>query len=92
MYRSTIDAEELYDIHISRKDYHGEDIRLISCSTGDDRVDNCFAKKLSKLTHAKVKAPTGIIKVSETGLVRFVGSSKKGDYAIYYDGELIGYE
>ncbi len=53
-----LDAETLAWIISGRKDYKGDDIRLISCSTGKPGEDgNCFAQQLPNRLKVNVYAP-----------------------------------
>lgn len=56
-----LDAETLAWIISGRKDYKGDAIRLISCSTGKPGADgNCFAQQLANKLKVNVYAPEGI--------------------------------
>ena len=53
-----LDAETLAWIISGRRDYKGDDIRLISCSTGKPGEDgNCFAQQLANKLKVNVYAP-----------------------------------
>ncbi len=54
-----LDVETMAWIISGRKDYKGDDIRLISCSTGKPGEDgNCFAQQLANKLKVAVYAPT----------------------------------
>jgi len=53
-----LDAETMSWIISGRRDYKGDDIRLLSCSTGiKDKDGSCFAQELANKLKVKVKAP-----------------------------------
>lgn len=53
------DAKTIAEILKKRKDYNGEPIRLLSCSTG--KSDDCFAQRLANELNVIVEAPNDII-------------------------------
>ena len=72
-----LDAETLAWIISGRKDYKGDDIRLISCSTGKPGEDgNCFAQQLANKLKVNVYAPTGVAYFR--GETITVGTNTKG--------------
>lgn len=92
IYNTVVDAEELANIINSRIDYSGEDVRLLSCYTGNTRTNECFAKELSRLIPVKVKAPTGELLATSLGRIEVPDASPYGKFAIFFKGELIGYD
>lgn len=64
--------------------YHGEHIRLLSCSTGL-QVDGgyCFAEELANALGVTVEAPNKTLYIDKDG------NTKIGDYG---DGEMIPYK
>lgn len=72
-----LDAETMAWIISGRKDYRGDDIRLISCSTGEPGADgNCFAQQLANKLKVNVYAPTWVAYFR--GETITVGTNKKG--------------
>lgn len=77
IYDKKIDARTLANIIKSRKDYHNEEIVLISCNTGNtEHTKICFAQKLAKEMNVTVYAPT------KYGIINSLGE--------YYSGTLKG--
>lgn len=66
-------ARELANIIRRNKDYHGQKVRLLSCSTG--ATDDGFAQQLANALGVEVEAPTDILLVWPNGT-----------YIIGYDG------
>ena len=65
-----LDAETMAWIISGRKDYKGEDIRLISCSTGKPGADgNCFAQQLANKLKANVYAPVDTVYIMKNKVV-----------------------
>lgn len=56
-----IDSHTLAQIIKQRSDYHGEPIRLLSCSTGAQTDKDCFAQRLANELNVDVKAPTNTL-------------------------------
>ena len=60
--------KELSEIVKSRKDYKGQNIRLLSCSTGkEDNDGKCFAQCLPNELGVEVEAPNDIIHAFSVG-------------------------
>lgn len=53
------DAKTVAEILRNRKDYKGEPIRLLSCSTG--KGEDCFAQRLANELQVPIEAPNDII-------------------------------
>ena len=70
-----------------RKDYNGENIRLLSCSTGK-KIDNeyCFAEELSNALGVKVEAPNDLLYISSKGTIT-VGDDYLGKMVVYSPNE-----
>nr|DAU56388.1 MAG TPA: minor capsid protein [Caudoviricetes sp.] len=82
-----LDTETLYYIISGRKDYNGEDIRLLSCSTGKkDANGNCVAQELADLLNVKVYAPTDVLNIEPTGNLS-VGKRKNGNFECFWKGK-----
>ncbi len=63
-----LDQETLYYIISGRKDYNGDDIRLLSCSTGKaDKYGNCVAQYLADKLRVNVYAPIGVLNINPDG-------------------------
>lgn len=59
IFGTKIDVKILSNIIKARKDYHGEDIYLFSCNTGNTtKTKNCFAQLLADKLGVTVYAPT----------------------------------
>lgn len=70
-----INHNTLKQILEGRSDYHGENIRLISCSTGwADDNGNCFAQRLADVMNVEVKAPNRLLYIHTDGTIS-VGSN-----------------
>ena len=79
-----LDTEMLYYIISGRKDYHAENIRLLSCSTGkEDQYGNCVAQKLANLLGVDVYAPTDILKIHSDGHLS-VGMHSEGCFKLFH--------
>lgn len=79
-----IDSKTLAEIIKGRKDYNGEKIRLISCSTGDTSdTANCFAQRLANELGVIVKAPTHTVYVFCDGKIN-VGKTNQGEFKVFY--------
>ncbi len=79
-----IDSKTLAKIIKGRKDYKGEAIRLISCSTGEiTYTADCFAQRLSNELGVTVKAPTHTVYVFCDGKL-IVGKNNKGEFMPFY--------
>lgn len=82
-----LDTETLYYIISGRKDYNGEDIRLLSCSTGKkDANGNCVAQELADLLNVKVYAPTDVLNIEPTGNLS-VGKRRNGNFECFWKGK-----
>ncbi len=65
-----LDAETLAWIISGRRDYKGDDIRLISCSTGKSGEDgNCVAQQLANKLRVIVYAPVDTVYIIQNKLV-----------------------
>lgn len=66
-----------------RNDYHGEDIRLLSCSTGK-KIDNeyCFAEELANALGVNVEAPNDLLYLNSKGISK-IGFLNQGQMVIY---------
>jgi hypothetical protein len=70
-----------------RKDYNGENIRLLSCSTGKIIDDNyCFAEELSNALGVCVEAPNDELLIGSNGLLK-VGRTSGGQMITYKPNE-----
>lgn len=69
-----------------RKDYSGQPIRLLSCSTGKMVNGTCVAKELSEALGVKVIAPNDDIVTDGKGLLR-IGHNRLKD-----EGEFVEFE
>lgn len=66
MYR--FNAQVLGWIVSGRKDYHADDIRLMSCNTGcADEKGNCLAQQLANQLKVDVYAPIGTLNINPDG-------------------------
>ena len=64
----TIDAETLYYIVSGRREMQGENIRLLSCSTGmADKNGDCVAQELADRLGVDVYAPAGDLHIYPNG-------------------------
>lgn len=72
-----IDAQTLSWIISGRRDYKGDDIRLLSCTTGmKDKNGNCFAQQLANELGVNVKAPVDKLNIGEYDGKLTVGKGK----------------
>lgn len=79
-----ISSDDLANILSGRKDYLGDNIRLLSCSTGwMDDEGNCFAQRLADTLNVDVMAPNKLLFLHDDGTIH-VGSTK-----YKHDGEMI---
>ena len=79
-----ISSKTVMKILTGRDDYSGENVRLMSCSTGwADEDGNCFAQRLADILQVDVKAPNKLLYLHNDGTIH-VGSSK-----YKHDGEMI---
>lgn len=63
-----LDTETLSYIISGRRDYHSEDIRLLSCSTGKaDKYGNCVAQELADRLGVNVYAPVDVLNIHPDG-------------------------
>lgn len=63
-----LDKETLYYIISGRKDYKGDNIRLLSCSTGKaDKYGNCVAQYLADKLRVEVYAPIDTLNINPSG-------------------------
>lgn len=70
-----------------RKDYNGENIRLLSCSTGKIVDGNyCFAEELSNALGVCVEAPNDELLIGSNGLLK-VGRTSGGQMITYKPNE-----
>lgn len=70
-----------------RKDYNGENIRLLSCSTGKIIDGNyCFAEELSNALGVCVEAPNDELLIGSNGLLK-VGRTSGGQMITYKPNE-----
>lgn len=78
--------KEFAEIIKARKDYNGQDIRLLSCNTGNtDNDEQCFAYLLSRHLGVKVEAPTKTLWVYPNGslAVGTTAYSNDGEFKIF---------
>jgi hypothetical protein len=69
------------------QDYHGQDIRLISCNTGNTSSgDYCFAEELANSLGVTVFAPNDLIFISKNGKI-MVGIDGSGSIIPYKPNE-----
>lgn len=67
-YGKSLTKEDLYYIINSRKDYHMDNIRLISCKTGfENNTAECVARYLSRKLKVKVYAPIDDVYIQTDG-------------------------
>lgn len=67
-YQYIIDTETLAYIISGRKDFCGDDIRLLSCSTGKaDKYGNCVAQELANRLGVRVYAPIKVLNIHPDG-------------------------
>ena len=82
--KTNMSARLLASVIRHSKGYTGQDIRLLSCSTGKIVGDDyCFAEELANALGVRVSAPTDTLYVSEHGNLQV------GDYG---DGSFVTYE
>ena len=68
-------------------DYHGQEIRLISCNTGNaSSGDYCFAEELANALGVTVFAPNDLIFISKSGKI-MVGKDGSGNIIPYKPNE-----
>ena len=69
------------------KGWNGQNIRLLSCSTGK-RVegDYCFAEELANALGVKVKAPNGVLYMLPNGKMH-VNKDESGQFVVYTPNE-----
>ena len=70
------------------KGWNGQNIRLLSCSTGQ-RIDDasyCFAEELANALGVKVTAPNDVLFIVPTGKM-FVGENGEGSFITYKPNE-----
>ncbi len=85
IYNSPVDAKELATILISRQDYHGGPIRLLSCETGKLEDGTCVAMELSKMLRVDVMAPTEeLYALSEGSIVIEDEGGRKGWMRLFH--------
>lgn len=73
----------LADVIRRRKDYNGENIRLLSCSTGKIVDGNyCFAEELSNALGVCVEAPSDVLYIRSNGAFS-VGEEETGKMITY---------
>ena len=67
----------------SRADYHGENVRLIACSTGKiENNETCFAENLANALNVTVKAPNELLFMNNQGKIK-IGVDGKGEFIEY---------
>ena len=75
------------EILTGRDDYKGENIRLMSCSTGlADENGECFAQRLADSLNVGVMAPNRLLHLHKNGTIH-VGSSpykQDGEMVIFH--------
>lgn len=63
-----VDTETLAYIISGRRDFSGDDIRLLSCCTGQvDKYGNCVAQELANRLGVNVYAPTKVLNIHPDG-------------------------
>lgn len=63
-----LDTETLAYIISGRRDFKGDDIRLLSCQTGnEDKYGNCVAQELANILGVNVYAPTKVLNIHPDG-------------------------
>ena len=77
IFNSPVDSRELGHIIMSREDYEGGPIRLLSCETGKLENGTCVAMELSKMLGVDAMAPTEDIYVLSKG--RLIIESARGE-------------
>ena len=78
-----LSAREVAQIIIHNKGYHGEKVRLLSCSTG--ATDNGFAQQLANALGVEVEAPTDILFVYPNGTYK-IGYDGSGEMKTFKPG------
>lgn len=69
------------------KGYHGQEVRLISCSTGKPRGDEyCFAEELANALGVTVFAPNDLIFITKSGKIS-IGRTGAGSMVPYKPNE-----
>lgn len=82
-HRYILDTETLYYIISGRKDYHMEDIRLLSCSTGKaDEKGNCVAQELADMLGVNVYAPIDVLNFHPNGTLT-VGKKGNKEFKLF---------
>lgn len=72
-----LDAQTMAWIISGRKEFKGQDIRLLSCSTGAvDKHGNCFAQQLANELGVCVKAPIDVLNIGLSDGKLTVGKSR----------------
>lgn len=66
LYGHRVTAAEFADVVLSRNDFSGQSIVLVSCSVGDERTCVPFAQQLANLLRVDVWGPTRTIWASDT--------------------------
>lgn len=67
-HKYAIDTETLAYIISGRKEFNGDDIRLLSCDTGKtDKYGNCVAQELADKLKVRVYAPIDILNIHPDG-------------------------
>lgn len=67
--------------------YHGQPIRLLSCSTGKGTGDEmCFAEELANALGVEVTAPNDLLFIAENGIM-MVGKIGQGSFITYKPNE-----
>ena len=65
------------------KGWNGQNIRLLSCRTGQQIGDAyCFAEELANALGVKVKAPNGILFITHSGAL-IVGNHGEGNFSSF---------
>lgn len=78
-----LSAREVAKIILHNKGYHGEKVRLLSCSTG--ATDDGFAQQLANALGVEVEAPTGILLVYPNGTYK-IGYDGSGEMRTFKPG------
>ena len=69
-HKVNLDNETLYYIISGRRDYKGDDIRLLSCSTGKADINgDCVAQYLADKLKVNVYAPVDTVCIQPTGVL-----------------------
>ncbi len=77
-------ARQLAKLIRAQKEYTGQNVRLLSCSTGkkENEHEVCFAEELANALNVTVMAPDDVIIFTADGSF-YVGREADGDMVMY---------